>query len=126
MPRTASWPQSKSVRNYRFRVEASSPPLLAPQEHRSFSIQYINVGVNLDITPRVLLTREISLVVNVVVSALAGNRDVGGVILPVLTNRSVQHEIRLKEGETNILGGIITDTNSTTITGLPILSKFPF
>jgi general secretion pathway protein D len=88
--------------------------------------QYINVGVNLDITPRVLLTREISLVVNVVVSALAGNRDVGGIILPVLTNRSVQHEIRLKEGETNILGGIITDSNSTTITGLPVLNKIPF
>jgi general secretion pathway protein D len=88
--------------------------------------QYINVGVNLDITPRVLLTREISLVVNVVVSALAGNRDVGGILLPVLTNRSVAHEIRLKEGETNILGGIITGRNSTTITGFPGLSKIPF
>jgi general secretion pathway protein D len=87
--------------------------------------QYIDVGVNLDITPRVLLNREISMVVNVQVSALAGDRNVGGAILPVLSNRQVQHEIRLNEGETNILGGIIANTESSTITGIPGLNQIP-
>jgi general secretion pathway protein D len=63
--------------------------------------------------------------VMVQVRALAGDRDVGGVTQPVLTNRQVQHEIRLVEGETNILGGIITDTEATSLSGLPGLKNIP-
>src|SRR5262249_22076460 len=61
------------------------------------NFQFVDVGVNLDITPRVLLNREISMTVMVQVRALAGDRNVGGVTQPVLTNRQVQHEIRLVE-----------------------------
>jgi len=63
--------------------------------------------------------------VMVQVRALAGDRNVGGVTQPVLTNRQVQHEIRLAEGETNILGGIITDTEATSLNGLPGLKNIP-
>jgi len=87
--------------------------------------QYVDVGVNLDMTPRVLLNREISMTVLVQVQALAGDRTIGGVTQPVFTNRSIQHEIRLAEGETNLLGGIITDTESSSMTGLPGLKNIP-
>ena len=87
--------------------------------------QYIDVGVNLDITPRVLLNREISMTVLVQVQATAGLNIISGVALPVFTNRSIQHEIRLKEGETNILGGLITETESTAFAGIPGLIKIP-
>ena len=87
--------------------------------------QYIDVGVNMDITPRVMLNREIAMQVVVQVQATAGNNVISGVALPVFTNRSVQHEIRLSEGETNMLGGLITDTESTTMSGIPGLSRIP-
>jgi len=87
--------------------------------------QYSDIGVNLDITPRVLLNREVSLTVLVQVSALAGDRDAAGIKLPVFTNRSITHEIRLAEGETNILGGIITTTEATSISGFPGLKDIP-
>jgi general secretion pathway protein D len=87
--------------------------------------QYVDVGVNLDMTPRVLLNREISMTVLVQIQALAGDRTIGGVTQPVFTNRSIQHEIRLAEGETNILGGIITDVESTSMTGIPGLKEIP-
>src|SRR3989454_9035623 len=89
------------------------------------NFQFVDVGVNLDITPRVLLDHEVSMTVMVQVRALAGDRNVGGVTQPVLTNRQVQHEIRLAEGETNILGGIITDTEATSLNGLPGLKNIP-
>src|SRR5262249_34464192 len=89
------------------------------------NFQFVPVGVNLDITPRVLLNRDISMNVQVQVSALAGDRNVGGVTQPVLTNRQVQHEIRLTEGETNILGGIITDSEATSLSGLPGFKNIP-
>lgn len=87
--------------------------------------QYVDIGVNLDITPKVLLNREVSMTVLVQVQALAGDRNAGGVSLPVFTNRSIQHEIRLTEGETNVLGGIITDTEAVSITGIPGLKDLP-
>ncbi len=89
------------------------------------NFQFVDVGVNLDITPRVLLNREISMTVQVQVRALAGERNIGGVTQPVLTNRQVTHEIRLAEGETNILGGIITDSESTSLNGIPGLKNVP-
>src|SRR5262249_11718576 len=56
---------------------------------------------------------------------LAGSRDAAGLLLPVFTNRSITHEIRLAEGETNILGGIITTTEMTSLSGLPGLKDIP-
>src|SRR3989442_1201732 len=89
------------------------------------NFQFVDVGVNLDITPRVLLDHEISMTVMVQIRALAGDRNVGGVTQPVLTNRQIQHEIRLAEGETNVLGGIITDTEATSLNGIPGLKNIP-
>jgi general secretion pathway protein D len=87
--------------------------------------QYVDIGVNLDITPHVLMNHEVSMQVIVQIQALAGDRNVGGVTLPVFTNRSVDHEIRLQEGETNILAGLITDTEATSLNGWPGVSKIP-
>ena len=87
--------------------------------------QYIDVGVNLDITPRVLRNHEISMQVVVQVQATAGINIISGVALPVFTNREVTHQIRLTEGETNILGGLITDTESTASSGIPGLRRIP-
>src|SRR6266567_5640994 len=89
------------------------------------NFQFVDVGVNLDITPRVLLNHEVSMTVQVQVRAVAGDRNIGGVTQPVLTNRQVQHEIRLAEGETNILGGIITDTEAVSLSGIPGLKDIP-
>jgi general secretion pathway protein D len=89
------------------------------------NFQFVDIGVNLDITPHVLLNHQVSMTVMVQVRALAGTQNVGGVSQPILTNRQVQHEIRLVEGETNVLGGIITDSESTSLNGLPGLKDIP-
>jgi general secretion pathway protein D len=89
------------------------------------NFQFVDVGVNLDITPHVLLNRDVSMTIQVQVRALAGDRNVGGVTQPVLTNRQVQHDIRLAEGETNILGGIITDSEAVSLNGIPGLKDIP-
>jgi general secretion pathway protein D len=83
------------------------------------------VGVQLDILSRVLPTRQISLQVTVTVRAQQGDRLVGELLIPVFSNRIVAHTIRLAEGETNILGGIISETETTSITGIPGLKDIP-
>jgi general secretion pathway protein D len=89
----------------------------------SYTLQ--QVGVQLDILSKVLLNRDVSLNVTVTVRALAGDRAVGTVNIPVFSNRIVAHTIRLKEGETNILGGIISETESETMSGIPGLKNVP-
>jgi general secretion pathway protein D len=84
------------------------------------------VGVQLDILSRVLLTRDVSLQVTVTVRSLAGDRQVGDLLIPVFSNRVVAHTIRLKEGETNILGGIISETDTVSMSGIPGLKDVPF
>jgi len=84
------------------------------------------VGVQLDIVSKVLLNREVSLQVTVQLRSLAGDRAVGDLLIPVFTIRVVAHTIRLSEGETNILGGIISDTEAVTTSGIPGLKDVPF
>jgi general secretion pathway protein D len=91
---------------------------------------YIDVGVNLDLTPRVLLNREIAITTKVEVNAISGFEEFGGgtggtIKQPILTQRSVEHDIRLKEGESNIIGGIIQDNDAVTISGVPGANRVP-
>lgn len=85
----------------------------------------IDVGVNLDMTPRVMLNRDIAMTVKVAVNAIAGFENFSGIRYPVLTNREIEHDIRLKEGESSVIGGIITDADSVSVTGLPGVAKIP-
>lgn len=88
--------------------------------------QYQDIGVNLDITPKVHLDREISLTVKVEISSIAGQQNFNGLLEPIFNNRSVEHEITLKEGEANVLAGIISDEDRKVISGVPGLAQIPF
>lgn len=88
--------------------------------------QYQDVGVNLDITPRVNSNREISLRVKVEVSNVAGTTNIGGIEQPIFGQRIIEHDIRLKEGEVSVLGGIVERINRVSVTGWPGLSQIPF
>ncbi len=88
--------------------------------------QYQEVGVNVDITPRVHPNHEISLKAKVEVSSVTGNTNIGGIQQPIISQRTIEHEIRLKEGEASVLGGLITRTDTKSISGWPGLAKLPF
>src|ERR1700686_773673 len=88
--------------------------------------QYLDVGVNVDVTPRIHPDHEISMKVNVVVSSVTGQTNIGGISQPIISQRSIEHDIRLKDGEVNVLGGLIEQTDTKTLNGIPGLSKIPF
>ncbi len=87
--------------------------------------QYIDVGVNVDITPRIHSRREVTLKIAVEVSSVTGQQNIGGVTQPIIGQRRIEHETRLREGEVNLLGGILEDTQSDAISGYPWLAKIP-
>jgi general secretion pathway protein D len=88
--------------------------------------QYQDVGVNVDMTPRVHPNHEVSLKLTVEVSSVTGQSTIGGIQQPIISQRRIEHEIRLKEGETNVLGGLITRTDTKSINGWPGLARLPF
>jgi general secretion pathway protein D len=87
--------------------------------------QYIDVGVNVDITPHVHPNRDISLKISAEVSAVTGEASIGGIQQPIISQRKVEHEIRLKEGEVSILGGLFQRIDTKSINGWPGLSSVP-
>ncbi len=87
--------------------------------------QYLDVGVNIDITPRVHAGREVSLKLSLDVSAVTGNENIGGITQPIIGQRKIEHEIRLKDGEVNVLGGIMEDQQTKAISGIPGLASIP-
>jgi hypothetical protein len=85
-------------------------------------IQYEDIGVTVSATPHLHAGRELTLVLDLALRDL-GARDLNG--LPTFTNRQVTGQVRLKEGESYLIGGIRTRTRQDTRTGYPLLSRIP-
>jgi len=86
------------------------------------SFNYRNIGVNIDITPRIHHDDDVTLALKVEISSLSGT-GYGG--LPTFGNRSINTEIRLRDGETNMLAGLIRDDEREIKEGIPGLSDLP-
>jgi general secretion pathway protein D len=87
--------------------------------------QYIDVGVNIEITPRVHPDGDISLKGTVDVSQITGTSNIGGINQPVIGQKKTEIDVRLKEGEQNILAGLIERTDTKNINGIPGLGEVP-
>jgi general secretion pathway protein D len=87
--------------------------------------QYIDVGVNADITPRVHPDHEVSLKISIEVSSVTGSTTIGGIQQPIISQRKIEHDIRLKEGEASILGGLFEHIDTKTLSGWPGLAHIP-
>jgi len=92
------------------------------QQQPITSFQYQNIGVNIDITPRTHHDDDVSLALKVVVTSQLGT-GFGG--LPTFGNREITTSIRLRDGETNLLAGLIRDDERMVLEGIPGLSDIP-
>jgi general secretion pathway protein D len=86
------------------------------------SYNYENIGVNIDITPRTHMNNEVTLALTIQVTSISGT-GFGG--LPTFGNRLIKTTIRLKDGETNMLAGLIRDDERKVRDGIPGLSDIP-
>lgn len=87
--------------------------------------QFAEVGVNVDITPKIHGNEEISLRIEVEVSNIRDQVDIGGLRQPVIGQRKIGEDIRIKEGEVNLMGGLMSTNNSRNLSGLPWLVSLP-
>ena len=93
---------------------------------RDYSYEYIDVNVELEVTPRINRHREVSLEVHVTV------KEDGGVAYasdptspPIILDREAETEVVVQDRHTLVIGGLIKDSTQTTVSSIPILSDIP-
>jgi general secretion pathway protein D len=87
--------------------------------------QYLDVGVNIDVTPHVHSDREVTLKMVLEVSSVTGQQNIGGITQPTIGQRRIEHETRLRDGEVSLVGGILEDQESRSLSGYPWLATLP-
>ncbi len=86
---------------------------------------YLDVGVEIEITPIVHYNRDVTLKIKLVSSEESSSTNIGGITEPIISQRTSEQVVRLKEGEVNILGGFLQKQDLTTIGGTPFLGEVP-
>ena len=81
--------------------------------------------MNIDITPYIHATNEVTLKMSLEISSVTGQTSVGGVTEPTIGQRRIEHEVRLADGEVNLIGGLLQDTDTNSLAGYPWLMKIP-
>src|SRR5665213_2769471 len=91
----------------------------------STQFNYADVGVNIDMTPQVHSTDEVTLHIEVTVSSVQQYINIGGISQPIIQQSANVADIRLREGEVNILGGLSQSQDTALVNGIPGLVNIP-
>lgn len=83
--------------------------------------QYRNVGVEVKLTPQVHRDGEVTVKIKLSINSIAGTENG----FPIFGKRELENVIRLKEGETSIIGGFIRDEVRKGMSGIPGFSRIP-
>lgn len=86
------------------------------------SFIYEDVGIDVKITPRIHFEKEITLELDIKIKSLGG---AGFANIPIIATREVKNVIRLKDGETNLLAGLLKDEERKTVSGIAWLKNIP-
>lgn len=86
------------------------------------SADYVDLGLKIKATPRLHSDDEVTLHLEFDIKSLAGSAVNG---IPILSNRSIDQTVRLREDETSVLSGIVQNNEARTISGLPWTSTVP-
>jgi general secretion pathway protein D len=84
-----------------------------------------DVGVNVDLTPKIHNDREVTLHIEVEISNVRDRVDIGGIEQPIIGQRRITHDIRIVEGEASVMGGLNQTQTFKTKAGVPFLGEVP-
>jgi type II secretory pathway component GspD/PulD (secretin) len=85
--------------------------------------EYVDIGLKVKATPYVHPDNEVTLQMEYELKALSGSSNDG---IPIISNESVTQTVRLKEGETSIVSGLVDSQLTKSLTGIPGLAKLPY
>jgi general secretion pathway protein D len=87
--------------------------------------QYIDTGVAVEVTPTIHQDRDVTLKMTVEISSQSGTDTIDGVAEPVISQEKAEQVIRIKDGEVSILGGLLQDELTHSVSGWPGAGELP-
>ena len=90
-----------------------------------WTVQYIDAGVNLKILPNVASDGTIVSTIKPEVSNVSEWRTTSAGEFPVISTRNASVTVRIKDGETLVIGGLINESDRENISSIPVLSDIP-
>jgi general secretion pathway protein D len=87
--------------------------------------QYIDVGINIEMTPTIHYDRDVTLKIKIEDSSENGSSTISGVTEPIIAQKTSEQVIRLREGEASVLSGMMNKSEILSWNGIPGLSSIP-
>ncbi len=87
--------------------------------------QQIDVGVNIELQPHVNGPNEVSMHIKVEVSSVLSTETIAGVQQPIIGQKVNEADLRMMDGEASLLGGLTSDSNSSSVAGIPGITNIP-
>ncbi|PLX92217.1 MAG: hypothetical protein C0621_09880 [Desulfuromonas sp.] len=95
-------------------------------DNRSDNVQYVDVGVKLNVEPNIQLDDSIVTKLNLEVSSVSGRQTTeSGTVALTITTTTAETGLTLRDGERTIIGGLVRDDKSNSRQTLPILGDLP-
>lgn len=91
----------------------------------SSSVNYIDTGLKLEVEPTIYLGNDVGIKVSLEVSSILSQLNISNTIAYTLGTRNAETTLRLKDGETQMLAGLINNTDTKSAAKVPLLSQFP-
>src|SRR4029453_11853066 len=89
------------------------------------SYGYRTIGIIVDMTPRVTYDGDIILEITLENSARGQDTNIAGQNLPSFFSRKVQTKLRLRDGESNLLAGLLREDERKSLKGFPGVMRLP-
>jgi general secretion pathway protein D len=117
--------KAKILIGSRVPVITQATVLSAGGSANSSSVQYLDVGLTLEVQPTVYQDGDVAIKVGLEVSSITNTVNVGNTQAYTIGTRNANTLLRLKDGETQILAGLIQDSDTRNAAGIPGLSQIP-
>lgn len=123
-PKIAALDGHEAVINIGSRIPYAVP-VSSSSSATQWTVNYLDAGVKLKITPRLGASREVTADLQPEVSSVSEWRTTAAGEFPVITTRNAQSTVRVKDGESIVVGGLISETDRVNVTKMPILGYLP-
>jgi len=124
-PRIATLDNHEAVINIGSRIPYAVP-VSSTSSGTQWTVEYIDAGVKLKIIPQLGSENYITTFIQPEVSAISEWRTTAAGDFPVISTRNASATVRVKNGETIVVGGLISETDRVNVTRIPILGHIPF
>ncbi|HVN67963.1 MAG TPA: type II and III secretion system protein, partial [Candidatus Sulfotelmatobacter sp.] len=123
-PRIATLDNQEALINIGSRIPYAVP-VTSGGTTTQWTVNYIDAGVKLKITPQLGQDGEITTLIQPEVSSISEWRTTAAGDFPVISTRNASATVRVKDGETIVIGGLLSETERENVSRVPVLGYIP-